>query len=208
MKMLIANFFRRLHARDRGTVAITFLLSLPVLLTMIAILVQYALLVNARLTVDRALAQAARSAMTSLPTDPAIDPTDGPANVRRAALLVLESLSPDARTATPEAQTVAGSLAGVGAAVPASFVGRYTYADAATNVQIEPVTGGDYARQAAPRARITIRYEFRLTAPVANMILGHNGPVGGIGGRFHTITRSVDVQLSPGREAGGPGVGG
>ena len=69
-KGFVGKYLRLLKGRDKGTVAITFLLSLPILLTVIGVLVQYALLANAQLTLNHAVQSAARSAMTALPTDP------------------------------------------------------------------------------------------------------------------------------------------
>jgi len=142
MKRLLQKYFHLLKGRDKGTVAITFLLSLPVLLTVIGVLVQYALLANARLTLDRAVAAAARSAMTSLPTDAALDNlplSTSSNNVNRSALMILESLSPVSQDITSDATTVADALAQVGVNVPPTYAARYSFAQNASQVSITPL---------------------------------------------------------------------
>ena len=71
VRVMLRWLRRKDRTWDRGTVAVTFLLSLPILLFIIAIFVQYALIVNAQLVIDRAVQAAARTAMTALPTNPA-----------------------------------------------------------------------------------------------------------------------------------------
>ena len=206
MKNLLRKYVHLLHRGDKGTVAVTFLLSLPILMTVIGILVQYALLANARITLDRAAAAAARSAMTSLPTDPAIDwlPLGtGDANVKRSALMILESLSPVSENITSEATTVAEALTQVGVAVPATYAARYAFAQSATNVELAPLNenGAPYARSRSPRVRITISYDFKLTVPFVSSLIGREATVAGVTGRYFTLTSTLDnVQLSPGRE--------
>jgi Flp pilus assembly protein TadG len=210
----IRRYIHLLRGRDRGTVAITFLLSLPLLMLIIGLLVQLSLLVNARLTLDRAATAAARSAMTSLPADPVIDQVDGMSNVRRAAYIALAPISPVAPAASTDGETVGQALAalsGGNSALPRNFAGRYTYAEAATLVEVDPIDANgvvlpmeDFSRAAAPRIRLTLRYDFRLTVPLINMplvaVFGRSGTVAGITGRFFTISTTREVQLSPGRE--------
>jgi hypothetical protein len=213
---LLRRYLHLLHMRDKGTVAITFLMSLPILLAIIGILVQYALLVNARLTLDRAVAAAARSAMTSLPTDPTIDrnpadgaPLDGLANVQRTASLSLEPLSPAAGFITFDASNVSQALSQIGVPLPDGFAARYSYAQTAHSVQIDPIdingnlqaNGVNFARTAAPRIRLTVRYDFQLTVPFASLLIGRPDTVAGLNGRFLTLSSARDVQLSDGREA-------
>jgi Flp pilus assembly protein TadG len=203
------HLLRRLHQADRGTVAVTFLLSLPILLTIIAIIIQYALISTARLTLDRALAAAARSAMTTLPTNPVNDNLDAPAMIKRSALMNLEAISPRSPVVNLDAGGVWSSLRTAGINVPDDYPARYSYADAATTVTIQPLAANDvvlfgsppYYQQTAPRARITISYEFLLTVPAANHMVGHDATIAGVSGRYLTITASYNVQLSPGREA-------
>jgi hypothetical protein len=207
MKRRLRRYVDLLRGRDRGTVAITFLLSFPILLTVVGVLVQYALLANAKLTVDRAAAAAARAAMTSLPTDPAIEGVDGPGNVNKAAWLVLGGLSPAAPGTTAEGVAVAAAMRRLGLAVPDRFANRYAYAQGATVVQIDALEARgaqagviDYPRAAAPRVRITVSYPFRLTVPLVGPAIGQKTTVAGVTGRFMTLQSSLDVQLSDGRE--------
>jgi len=190
-------------------VAITFLLALPILMTVVGVLVQYTLLANAKLTVDRAVQAAARSAMTALPTDPVIGDRGGPAFVQRSALMTLEALSPAAAEVSDDGVTVADALAQVGANPPASYAARYAYAQQATQVTILPIdgSGANYAQDAAPRVHITVQYDFRLTVPLLKDVIGRSDTVAGITGRFMTLTSGLDVQLSHGREAATDGVG-
>ena len=201
LRAIIKPLQKILKGRDRGSVAIQFILTLPILLTILGVLVQYALLVNAKLTMERALASAARSAMTALPTNQMLGEAGGPDAVRRAALMVLESLSPKAESeVSTEAQTVANALASVGLPPPdGTYAARYTYAQAATEVSI---SGGNYATSPGERITLTISYDFRLTVPGVNALIGRSDTVAGIEGRFRRFTSSVEVQLSPGREAG------
>ena len=195
---LIRSAFR---GRDRGTVAMQFILTLPILLTIIGVLVQYALLVNAKLTMDRALAAAARSAMTTLPTNQTIGEAGGPDYVRRAALMVLESLSPRANMdVSSEGQAIANALSSMGLVPPGeSFAARYTYADAATGIEMP---AGNFAQSPGARISLTIHYDFRLTVPGVNAMIGRSATVAGVEGRFRRLTSTVEVQLSPGRDAG------
>jgi len=198
-----------LKGRDKGTVAITFLLSLPILLTVIGVLVQYALLANAQLTLNHAVQSAARSAMTALPTDPNLGERGGPTLVERSALMTLESLSPAAADVSNEGVAVAGALAQAGVNPPASYAARYNYAQQATRMDISPLggTNTDYPRMAAPRVRITVWYDFHLTVPLLKDVVGRTDTVAGVSGRFLRLTSFLDVQLSPGRQAPTNGVG-
>ncbi len=208
MKNVARRFVNWFKGRDKGTVAVTFLLSLPLLLLVIGIFVQYALLINAQLVVDRAVAAAARAAMTSLPTDPAIDPTNGPNNVARAARMVLETISPNSAMSTSEAAAMQDAIQAANITLPQGFVGRYSYAENATTVTITPIDGqgsisgnANYAQEAGPRVRITVSYNFQMTVPAVNGFVGQSDMISGLNGRFKTMTASLDVQLSPGREA-------
>jgi hypothetical protein len=147
--------------------------------------------------------------MTALPTDPALDARWGPALVQRSALMTLEALSPAAQEVSTDGVTVAGALAQVGANPPASYAARFSYAQQATQVAILPIdgTGANYAQDAAPRVRITVQYDFQLTVPLLKEVIGRSDTVAGIAGRFMTLTSSLDVQLSHGREAPTNGVG-
>jgi Flp pilus assembly protein TadG len=203
------KFLRLFKGHDKGTVAVTFLLSLPILLTVIGVLVQYALLANARLTVDRAVQAAARSAMTALPTDPVIGEPGGAAYVERSAFMILESLSPASpQGGSTDGIMVAAALQDVGANPPASYAARFNYAQQATRITIEPINSSngvvpamDYPRTAAPRVRITVTYDFQLTVPLLKNLTGRSDTVAGITGRFTRMTSSLDVQLSHGRQA-------
>ena len=208
MKSFFHKCLRLFHGRDRGSSAVTFILAFPILLLLIGILVQYALLINAHLTLDRAVAAAARSAMTSLPTDPAVESVDGPDNVRRAATLALEPLSPAASNTTPEATTTADALTQLGIPIPSTFASRYSYAQSACSVEIDPIdangnivaNGLNYALAAGGRARITVRYDFQLTVPIFGTVIGRLDTIGGLTGRYQTLASTIDVQLSDGRE--------
>jgi hypothetical protein len=201
---------RLLGGRDKGSVAITFLLSLLVFIPAVGVTVQYALLVNARLTMSRAMAAAARSAMVSLPTDSKIDGTDGSTNVDRAAFMVLESVSPRSPDASEDAQDVATALQSAGLTLPPDYAKHYAYAEQATGITIQriisngqldaPFTEEHFERLPGPRVRITMTYNYLLTVPMFNMLLGRGDNVAGVDGRFWTFTISQDVQLSDGRE--------
>jgi len=202
--------------RERGTVAITFLLALPIFLWIICVMVQYALLVNARMGVDRAVMAAARSAMTSLPTDPEVDYVDGDHNVRRAAWMALEPLSPKATQMAMDAQDVVGALENLGVSVPSSYAARYSYAQEATTVEWtriddndNPIPGPewlplDYAEHTGQRIKLTIKYRFHINVPGIRSMPGFatDDNVGGINGKFMTLTSSHIVQLTHGRQAG------
>src|SRR6185295_12928208 len=90
---------------------------------------------------------------------------------------------------------------------PDRYTARYTFAESATIVTIQPIDDNGspigvaaFATQRAPRIRLTVTYDFQITVPVINMI-GRTDTVAGITGRFRTLTSTLDVQLSPGREA-------
>jgi hypothetical protein len=204
---------RLLTGRDRGTVAVTFLLSFPLLLLIYGIIVQFALLANAKIAVNHATAAAGRAAMTSLPTDPLIEPIDGPGNVSKAACLALEPLSPVSPNPGSDALAIAQAFKDVGINVPGSFAGQYEFTSAATTVQILPIdvkgnvipTDVNYAQAARPRARITVTYRYHLNVPAINMFssimgIGVHDSVAGVDGYYFPISTTLDVQLSDGRE--------
>ncbi len=212
----LRRYAELLRGRDRGTVAVTFLLSLPILLTIIAIFVQYALIVNAKLVVGRAAQAAARTAMTALPLDPDVDGIEGEVMVRRSAYMALAPLSPLATNESADGGLVGdalerlGMLQGKGGA---SFGRRYTYAENGATVAWErlgddgavlPDTGwepADYARARGQQIRVTVTYPFLLTVPGVNKLIGGEGETGGVKGRVLTLTASRVVTLSHGREA-------
>jgi Flp pilus assembly protein TadG len=207
VRKILRKYAGLLKGRDKGTVAITFLLSLPILMAVIGVLVQFALLANARLTVDRAVASAARSAMTAVPTDQNLGDAGGVNYPVRSALMVLESLSPQSPNMVGDGETIKEALTQVGANPPGSYAARYDYAQQAAVVTIVPIDGNgnvisgvNYAATAAGRVRITVTYDFQLTVPAANVMVGRAATVAGVTGRFLTLTSSLDVQLSHGRE--------
>jgi hypothetical protein len=197
------------RGRDRGTVAVTFLLALPVLMLVVSIIVQYALLVNARLAFLRALDAAARSAVTTLSADAAAERIDPQANVRRAACIVLASLSPSSPRPNSDGQLVADALAATGVKIPDDFAGRYTFADEGITFTVEQLLAGgntvpvpiDFHTRPAARVRITVSYPCRLNVPFANILIGKDDTIAGVKGRYFTFTAHVDAQLSPGRAA-------
>jgi hypothetical protein len=200
----VVELFR---GRDRGTGAVTFILAFPILLLVVAVIVQYALLANGRLAFERALTAGARSAMTSLPSDPDVDEVAAVTNVERATLLALAPLSPPGESASAEGVMLSQALAGVGARVPMDFARRFTFARTATVIGIEWLDDGgnartaptNFSRGAGGRVRITVAFPFRLNVPVANAMIGRSATVAGVSGRYFTFTSHVDVQLSDGR---------
>jgi hypothetical protein len=109
---------------------------------------------------------------------------------------------------------VADALTQLGMTLPNGYVQRYTYAEQATEITIEPVDnvgvrmeGEDYSKMEAPRVRLTVTYDFKLTVPLWGMVFGREDTVDGVTGRFLRMTSSTLVQLSHGRE-GGSDVGG
>jgi len=201
---------------NRGTVAVTFLLALPIFLWIICIMTQYALMVNARMGVNRAVMAAGRSAVTSLPTDPDVDYVDGIRNVNRAAWMALEPLSPKATDIAMDAQAVVAAMENLGVNVPSSYAARYSYAQAATTVEWARVDDNDvpiseptwepldFAEHVGQRIRLTVRYKFYINVPGIRSLpgFGQNDTVAGITGKFFTMSASYIVQLTHGREAG------
>lgn len=190
---------RLLHS-DRGGASVSFMLCLPIFLWIMAVIVQYALLVNAKVNMNHSAYLAARAAVTSLPEG-------RPENVTRAARLALASLSPKATdAAAAEAEAVYQSLTNLGVQLQPSFPARYTYAMDATQVSWSPPDinyPGSYGRP----IDVTVSYEFRLTVPGTMRIIGHSGTVGGIDGRFFTMTATCRVETSHSRQAGTDGDG-
>jgi TadE-like protein len=164
MKRLRKKYLRLLHDRDKGTVAITFLLSLPIFLLIISFITQFALLINAQVALDDAAAVAARSAITALPTDPAVDTVgpetdadgnvsdpislDGAAFVKSSACIQLSAISPTINgSPTDDAETITDAfrqaMPDAAAAFNENFAKRYTYADAATTIHWQPIDDQD-----------------------------------------------------------------
>jgi hypothetical protein len=205
MQRLCERVMGWLKGHDRGTVAVTFLLSLPIFLTIMMIVIQYGLMVNAKLLVERATAVAARSAMTALPTDPVVDEVDGPGIVNQSAYMALAPLSPMSRDApTVEAAAVLQALRDAGLTVTDSYANRYTYAQEATTVSWPDQP---YAKMRGGEMELTIQYRFFLSVPFANILIGKADTIAGVSGRFTTITSTVKVQLSHGRQASAGGNG-
>ena len=153
------------------------------------------LLVHAQLTVDRAVEAGARSAMTALPADPAIGDAGGPDYVTRSILMTLESLSPAGADISAESETVANALTALGMTLPDRYTARYTYAGEATQITIQPIDGNgvpmqvaDFSKVAAPRVRLTVQYNFKVTVPLVGVALGQAGTVDGVSGRFAQLT--------------------
>ena len=180
---------------DHGAVAVSFILCLPIFLTLIGIIVQLALLVNAKIMVDNALHTAARSAVTALP-EHQFDA------IQRAARFALVPVSPQAQTApSQEATAVSAALSDCGVAVPATFAARYTYATEAANVTWNP-SGTDYQRSAGQEVQVTLHYKFYLTVPlVMNFIAPNTQTVAGVSGRYVDIGSVCTIQTAHGRQA-------
>jgi hypothetical protein len=203
-----------LRGRDKGYVALSFAAALPILLLVIGIIVQYALLVHAQLTVERAVQAGARSAMTALPVDPAIGDAGGPEYVARSIMMTLESLSPAGTEVSTNSETVAAALTALGMTLPDRYTQRFTYAENATQISIQPIDGNgvpiqvtDFSKVAAPRVRLTVQYDYQVKVPLLAVALGRVDVIDGVSGRFRTLTATLDVQLSHGREAPTDGVG-
>ncbi|MGN6367687.1 MAG: TadE/TadG family type IV pilus assembly protein [Phycisphaerae bacterium] len=221
MKNRLSRYLQRLHNRDRGTVAVTFLVSLPILLFVLAVIVQYAMIVNARIVLNRAAAGAARSAMTALSTDPRIETVgdgpgapalDGVAFVKMAACERLESISPIAPSPAGVANTDTQTIENYGFSINQSYGQRYDYADQATTIhwQVVDDLGNPIGQPDPPpsvlchcsgqHVQLTVSYQFYLNVPGAKLFIGSAGNVAGVDGRFITLNTTYDLQLSHGRE--------
>ena len=205
MRTAARRLRRLVEEHDRGTVAVTFLLSLPIFLTIMMIVVQYALMINGKLSVDRATAVAARTAMTALPNDPVVDEIDGPSLVDQSAYMALAPLSPKSVDApSAEASAALQALTDAGLTVTDSYASRYTYAQQATTITWPDQ---DYSRMHGAEIELKIQYRFYLTVPFANFLIGQRDTVAGVSGHFTTITSTVKVQISHGRQASANGSG-
>jgi len=190
-----------LKGRDKGSVAIQFVLVLPLLMVIVGVIVQFGLLVNAHFTLRRAIAAAARSAMVSLPTDQVIGDQGGQPFVERSALMVLTTISPMSRTGTSyDGTTVMNALVDAGLSLPdPAYAQRYTFAQQATVVSITPLNT-NFAQRGAATARVAISYKYLLKVPLVDALVGTRETIAGVSGWYTTITTYLDVQLSPGRE--------
>jgi hypothetical protein len=228
MKKIIKKYAELLRGRDRGTVAVTFLLSLPILLFIMSLVVQYALIVNARIVLNRAAAAAARSAMTALATDPSVEttgdgpgapPLDGVAFVKMAACERLESISPVSPIPAGVPNSDTQTIRSYGLSVDNGFGARYDYADQATTIHWQAVDDagnpiGDLdpppsvlCHSAGQGMQLTVSYRFYLNAPGAKLFIGDAGNVGGVNGRFLTLSTTYRFHIVHGREAATTGNG-
>lgn len=184
---------RALHD-DGGAASISFIIALPIFLTIVAILVQLGLMVNAKVVVAHAADTAARSAVTCLPED-------RPEAVQQAAWLALASVSPISTAGTAvEADDMAEALGNAGVDVPSSLAGRISYAREATSVTWTPQR--DFRRSAGGPIDVTVTYRFRLTVPVAMRIVpAMQETIAGVTGRFWEVSSTTRVEVSHGREA-------
>jgi Flp pilus assembly protein TadG len=205
MRAWRARLIRWLKSHNRGTIAVSFAMALPILALVMAIVVQYALVVNAKLSIQRAAEVAARTAMTALPTDQAVDDVDGAALVNQSAWMALVPLSPASRDGpSAEATAALQALQAAGIAVRDSYANRYTYAQQATTV-----TWPDqpYAKMRGGEMALKVQYRFYMTVPFANKLIGQTDTIAGVPGHFTTISATVKVQLAHGRQAAADGSG-
>lgn len=182
---------------ERGTAAVTFLLSLPVFLTIVAVMVQLALLVNAKILIHHAAFMAGRAAVTCLPEQRF-------AEIDRAARMALTPLSPVAGgDVDPEGLSMQDALRNAGVDVAETFAARYSYAMAATTVRYpNPGPPDFYLTHHGQPIEVTVTYRFYLTVPVAKMFIAPLADtVGGINGRFLTMSATCPVQTAHGRQA-------
>lgn len=185
-----------LHDDTGAAAAVSFILVLPIFLTVVAILVQTALMVNAKIVVTHAADAAARAAVTSLP--------DGkPENVTRAAWMALVPISPVATDGdASEATADYDALQAAGVEVPESFPSRYTYAMEAATVSWAPESSEvDFERSAGQELEVTVTYRFQLTVPAAmRFAKAQDDTIAGVKGRFWEVTGRAKVQTSHGRK--------
>lgn len=199
------RLIKLVKGHDRGTIALSFAMALPIWVLIMAIFVQYALMVNAKLSIERAAAVAARTAMTALPTDPVVDEMDGASLVNQSAWMALVPLSPMSKDApSTEASAALQALQAAGVTVKSNYANRYTYAQTATTVSWPDQT---YAKMRGGEMELTIQYRFFLSVPFANILIGKADTIAGVTGRFTTISSTVKVQLSHGRQASAGGSG-
>ncbi len=224
---LLRRYVELLKGRDKGTVAVTFLLSLPLLLVTLCVITQYALIINARIVLNRAVSAAARSAMVCLPTDPQIDTQydnqtelQGDQMVNQSAMMILESISPKAQGAiSDEGRQITDSLQKSGIQVPTTFADHYTFAQAATTLEWtqvdtsgQPIPGTQwppeqFAHWRGQTIQLTVHYRFYLNVPGSKLwgaaLSGQTGvdTIAGVTGYFIPLTATYTVQLSHGREA-------
>ncbi len=176
------------------------MLALPIFLSIVGIFVQYSLLINAKVMVQHAADVAARSAATSLPDE-------HPENILKTARIALANLSPQSTQTDAEASAVYEALLRNGIDVPSTFAQRYTYAMDATTIKPPHLLTDSYVDRKGKQIDVTVEYKFCLTVPGAmNFLRGpltpaFNGTVGGVNGRFYTITATSRVQTSHGRKA-------
>lgn len=182
-----------LHRNDSGTAAVSFLLCLPIFLTIVAIIVQYALIVNAKIMVTSAAANAARAAITSLPDEVS-------ENVKKAACFTLVPVSPQAKgQADDEGVALYDALKGAGVSASSTFADRYTFAKAATTVEYPQQR---YKFTHGQDIDVTVRYRMLMTVPIWGAVFGQQDVVAGVSGKFWTVTSTVRVQTAHGRAAG------
>lgn len=195
---ILRTLVQRIHS-DQGTVAVSFILALPIFLIILAILVQYALLINAKIMLDQTAISAGRTAATCLPTDVQLDNVIAEDNINRTAYIQLVPLSPVARGGTnAESQVVAQAFTNAGVQLPAKFAERYTYAAEATAVSYPQ---RNYAASNGQDLELQVSYKFYLTVPGAQRLIGNADTVGGISGRFITLFSTTQVQTAHGRQA-------
>ena len=196
----------RLHSDD-GTVAVSFILVLPIFLLVFGVILQYALLVNAKIMVDQAALASARTATTFLPTDPQIDFLDLNSTqainasdmINRAARIQLVPLSPAAKdnSNAAEEQAVEAGFTNAGVKLPSSFATRYAYASQATKVTWPDQ---DYPRLKGQEIQVQVTYQFYLTVPGARDLIGRADSIAGVNGRFFPMTSTIRVQTAHGRQ--------
>jgi len=199
-----APWWRRAMAAihsDSGPVAVSFILCLPIFLTVLGIIVQLALLINAKIMINYAVDRVGRAAVTTLPEHQ----YDA---LQRAARLALVPLSPRAKgDATAEALQVWQDFSTCGAAVPTDLAARYTYATAATALSWSP-SDPDYQNLSGRPVQITLHYKFYLTVPLIMSIVNPDQEtVAGVSGHFFDISSICTIQTAHGRRAASDGNG-
>lgn len=198
--------------QERGVSALELTLMLPILLILLLMLMQVGLIVQAKFVVNHAAYAAIRSAIVTIPAtlkledttkteghnEVRLDEHDSPKllEIRRAAALVLTSISPRGRvdriagaSFSPSGMSAMGRVLGVFSAMTshpeqaAQTLERVPYAYDVLNTKIELVPMNERQRNGKffDHDEITVRvtYRYALVVPGAARIIGQRHPDGG-----------------------------
>lgn len=213
MLIRLGGCARRVRREGRdcaGTVAVEFILVLPVLIYTLSSIVQTALLGQAALITRHAAFCAARTAIVNTERGLISDwnqetvTDDGAEDALTSAVFILGTISPNEGGGTDlAAEGIRDIRSHQGAPwIDNGYPARVAFARAATTLELNLDSPFGIPNPAAPRVvEADLTYRYLLVGPgVAKLLVASRSTIGGVEGRFFPITSKVTLQSTGPRE--------